>query len=168
MLCKKIWGMGLLAVALSLVPASAAPLALGACIGLNTLACPGFIPSFSGSPGTFLVGTTVDFSSGGLDGPLAAAVFLNPNGTTLDFYYQFKNNLTSTQTIVQLINFHFKEFTTDVGTRKDGIGSFGAGATAVSFISSSSDPTYIARNPNAGDTDEDIVFDFGLGLPAGL
>src|SRR6266545_3806381 len=90
----------LLVTALAIVPAAATVVVpVGGCVGLNTSFCPGFIESFVGSPGTFITGKTLDAATAEFSGLLAAAVFLNSNGTTLDFYYQFKNDASSTKAI---------------------------------------------------------------------
>jgi len=145
--------------ALALAPAGAAVLAPGDCVGLNNITCPGFVESFTGSPGTFITGKTVDILNGGFNGPLASAVFLNPNGTTLDFYYQFTNNVSSTQTIGVIANRDFAGFITDVGTRKDAIGSFGSGPTAVTFGPGNADATHIDRFGGV------VEFRFGTSSP---
>ena len=111
----------ILAAGAMVIPsARATTIADGQCAGLN---CSQTLSTFSGSLGTLLANSSASVSSPGgaavpWGGIFRTAVFRNSGGL-LDFYYQFSNNLASTDTITRLTDSSFGGFTTDVGYRTD-------------------------------------------------
>jgi hypothetical protein len=119
------------------------------CVGANVPACPGFIANFTGSPGTFVTGLTQTRNYGAVFNiTLTTAVFRNPNGITLDFYYQFRNNSPATLGMPAAQISLFGMFAMDGGIRKDAFGSFGSGPDAVTFDAGTADATNLSRDKN--------------------
>lgn len=119
------------------------------CVGANVPACPGFIENFTGSPGTFVNGLTQTGTYGFVfDVTLTTAVFRNPNGVTLDFYYQFRNASAATLGMPSAQISSFGTFNVNGGIRKDAFGSFGSGPNAVTFDVGTADPTTLSRDKN--------------------
>jgi hypothetical protein len=107
-------------VALLQVGAFATVLAPGTCVGAGTATCPGSLSVFT-DVATLVTSQTqaVNPLSGTYTGSLTSAVYMEAGGT-LDFYYQFTNNLNSNDSIqrITMNPFNFGQiFVTDVGYR---------------------------------------------------
>ena len=100
--------------------------------------CAGTLDIFNNLPGSLLNSTSVTFTA--LDaqnvplygGVLRTAVYRNA-GNMLDFYYQFSNGSSSSDSVGRLTMTNFAGFTTDVGYRMDnwdGAGQFLGGTQA--------------------------------------
>jgi len=101
--------------------ASADMIGVGNCVGGL---CSGTLDVFSNSPGSILDSNSLAFTAydgnnvAKYNGTLRTAVYRNSNNT-LDFYFQFSNNSSSTDSVGRLTMTSFTGFTTDVGQRTD-------------------------------------------------
>jgi hypothetical protein len=130
-------------------------------IGLNGCVggyCPGALDIFNNLPGTLLDSTSVTFTAldaqnvARYNGTLRTAVYRNASNT-LDFYYQFSNNVTSADSVGRLTMTNFSGFTTDVGYRSDnwdGGGQFVAATQAALSADRSSNGGVIGFGFGAG------------------
>ena len=129
--------------AIAIPAAHATVISDGQCSGLN---CASSLSNFSGALGTRLASLTAAVSSPAAPaipwtGTFRTAVFRNVGGT-LDFYYQFTNNLSSLDTITRITNSTFAGFTTDVGYRAD----LPSELSTLGWITGSpQDPSYVNR-----------------------
>lgn len=107
----------------------------GQCVGGL---CFGSLSIFNNAPGTLLASTSTSFTAvdnlgvAKYSGTVRSAVYRNSTNT-LDFYYQFTNNVASADSVGRLTTTNFAGFTTDVGNRLDnwdGAGIFLAGTQA--------------------------------------
>ena len=111
----------ILATGAMIIPsAQATTISDGQCAGLN---CANPLSVFTGSLGTMLAHATANVSAPAgapvpWTGIFRTAVFRNAGGL-MDFYFQFSNNLASSDAIKRLTDSSFGSFTTDVGYRTD-------------------------------------------------
>ncbi len=139
------------------------------CVGGS---CAGTLDVFNNTPGILLASRFSSFTAlddagvASYDGTVRAAVYRN-SGNTLDFYYQFTNNVSSADSVGRLTMTNFTGFTTDVGYRLDnwdGAGIFlTANQAALSTDRSSNGGTVgfgfgvLSRQINPGETSATLV-----------
>lgn len=151
----RLGGLALLTV-LATASAQAILLVPGARVGRNTVEAPGVLTIFTDTNLTLMASNSmaVNGASGTVSGTLRSAVYMNAGGT-LDFYYQYSNDLGS-DPIHRLTMSSFRNFTTDVGYRLTAIGQFTAG-------------TVIANEANRNTSGSVVGFDFDtpVSIPPG-
>ena len=151
----RLGGFALLTV-LASASAQAILLVPGARVGRGTVDAPGVLTIFTDTNLSLLASNSVPVNgaSGTVSGTMRSAVYMNAGGT-LDFYYQYSNNL-GFDPIHRLTMTSFRNFTTDVGYRLTPIGQFTAG-------------TIIPNEANRNTSGSVVGFDFDtpISIPAG-
>ncbi|MBC8108000.1 MAG: PEP-CTERM sorting domain-containing protein [Anaerolineae bacterium] len=132
--------------------ANATLLAPGSSVGDGVPSSPGSLSVFSDTP-ALVTQVSTPVATPTYSGTLTSAVFTNAGGT-LDFYYQFTNNASSSDGIERLSMTSFTGFTTDVGYRTSALAPFTAGAQAPLFADRSASGSvvgfYFDSNNQAG------------------
>jgi hypothetical protein len=151
----RLGGLALLTV-LASASAQAILLVPGARAGRGTLEAPGVLTVFTDTNLTLLASNSmaVNGASGTVSGTLRSSVYMNSGGT-LDFYYQYSNDL-GFDPIHRLTMSSFRNFTTDVGYRLTPVGQFTAG-------------TIIPNEANRNTSGSVVGFDFDtpVSIPPG-
>lgn len=151
----RLGGLALLTV-LASATAQAILLVPGGRVGRGTVEAPGVLTIFTDTNLSLLASNSVavNGASGTVSGTMRSAVYMNSGGT-LDFYYQYSNNL-GFDPIHRLTMSSFRNFTTDVGYRLTPIGQFTAG-------------TVIPNEANRNTSGSVVGFDFDtpLSIPPG-
>ena len=151
----RLGGLALLTV-LATASAQAILLLPGNRVGRNTVEAPGVLTIFTDTNLTLMASTSAPVvgASSTVFGTLRSSVYMNSGGT-LDFYYQYSNDLNS-DPIHRLTMTSFRNFTTDVGYRLTPIGQFTGG-------------TIIANEANRNASGSVVGFDYDtpISIPPG-
>ena len=151
----RLGGLALLIVLASAM-AQATLLVPGGRVGRNTVEAPGLLTIFTDTNLTLMASNSVPVNgaSGTVSGTMRSSVYMNAGGT-LDFYYQYSNNL-GFDPIHRLTMSSFRNFTTDVGYRLLPVGQFQLG-------------TIIPNESNRNTSGSVVGFDFDtpISIPPG-